>query len=299
MKITLLNCFCTAQPESGNPAAVVENFSGNSTDKQNLAKELNFPVTVFIEIKMAANEKNKFRPQLEFFYPHTSMPLCVHGTLAAAKILCAQQHTNNLVATTTAGAELHITRKGNDDDLLQLETIEQTIDMPPHFTHTEIANMLNLPHLEPHPSLPLTVASVGSPKLLVPLNSLQLLYNLQPNYTAIKAWSVRHKINGIYVYAPETYTQQANFHARGFNPQTGHNEDAATGVAAAALAIALQSSIIVEQGYCIDQPCIIYATYLGKNYQQLDTHHNNQAARVLIGGRVKINDWVMCLGEQL
>jgi len=80
MKIKQVNCFCTDHDGSGNPAAIVLEFTGSHIEKQRLAKKLNLPVTVFVSYKGQY-------PFLEFFYPSTKMPLCIHGALAAAKVL--------------------------------------------------------------------------------------------------------------------------------------------------------------------------------------------------------------------
>ena len=50
---------------------------------------------------------------------------------------------------------------------------------------------------------PMTVASVGSPKLFVPLRSEEALEKLHPNFDIIKQWSLDNRINGLYVYTPE------------------------------------------------------------------------------------------------
>lgn len=102
---------------------------------------------------------------------------------------------------------------------------------------------------------------------------MKQLLELKPNYELIKKWSIENKVNGLYVYTPETHLNSSNFHARGFNPKTGHNEDAATGVAATALSLALKRNITVEQGYSINRPCCIVVTYIDAN-------------NILVGGQV-------------
>ena len=100
--------------------------------------------------------------------------------------------------------------------------------------------------------------SVGSPKLLAPIISSSVLTQLTPNFSEILAWSLAKHVNGLYVY---THLENEQWLARGFNPKTGHNEDAATGVAAAALALALNKNLIVNQGISIDKPSQITVTF--------------------------------------
>lgn len=48
--IHFFNCFTTPEPHSGNPAAVLLNFSGHHEAKQKLATALNLPVMIFMPV---------------------------------------------------------------------------------------------------------------------------------------------------------------------------------------------------------------------------------------------------------
>jgi trans-2,3-dihydro-3-hydroxyanthranilate isomerase len=314
MRTRIVNCFCVAENSalsknnwactaavtgSGNPAAVVLDFIGDHVAKQQLAKKLNLPVTVFISFGVAQNADgsdingNELAvppavPVLEFFYPNTKSSLCLHGALAAAARLFETRHdlvvishaheqNNNNIAKLTCvtkdGRRLHFYRYPNN--ILQVEVGAQEIPeaalrfiAPMNLSliakllgvESEMDFVQNRQHFIDD-RFPFTVMSVGSPKLLVPLKSLEVMAALRPDFTMIKEWSAHNKINSLYVYTKETYGAEADFHARGFNPLTGCNEDAATGVAAAALAMALQSNAIVEQGYFINRPCRLEVNY--------------------------------------
>lgn len=87
---------------------------------------------------------------------------------------------------------------------------------------------------------------------------------MSPNYLEIEKWSIANKVNGIYAYS--AYDERVDsFVARGFNPLTGHNEDAATGVAAAALSYQLKKSITVKQGNMLGLACKINVCYANQN----------------------------------
>lgn len=101
------------------------------------------------------------------------------------------------------------------------------------------------------------------------------LSNLKPNFQKILEWSLANEVNGLYVYTNDLQTASMNFLARGFNPKTGHHEDAATGVAAAALSAVFEKNIIVKQGQSLNRPCQIITKYLGEG-------------NVLVGGIVSI-----------
>ncbi|MDB4986390.1 MAG: PhzF family phenazine biosynthesis protein [Myxococcaceae bacterium] len=79
-------------------------------------------------------------------------------------------------------------------------------------------------------------ASIGSAKAIVELSDVEELQALRPASRDLSDWSFAHGINGAYVYARDAAGQ---IYARAFNPLSGVIEDAATGVAAGALAQAL------------------------------------------------------------
>lgn len=262
MEINLVNCFCTQDENSGNPAAIVFNFSLGSQEKQLLAKELGTPVTVFLSNSSTEN-------RVEFFYPDTEMPLCLHGTIGAASILLMDKQLKTLVFRTKHDNKLFIRR---EKDIIQvLVSLQPAPEIFPQTTEIlKMLNLNNIAHIEPN--LPLAIASVGSPKLLVPLKSFESLANLNPNFDLIKKWSKECGVNGLYVYVKDSQ-HHCDFYARGFNPKTGHNEDAATGVAAAALAFVLKKNIIVGQGNFMKRPSEIAVSY-------------DSPEKIWVGGRV-------------
>lgn len=264
MDAYLVNCFCTESTHSGNPAGVVLNFDEPHDAKLKLAKVNNLPVTVFITNHTAAS------PLLEFYYPEREMPLCLHGTLAAAEILL-KDGRREIEFTTNSGKQLKV-HTNSDSGCLQVEVAAHVIENIDLFTNT-ISSLLNISSNQLLPEMPLGVKSVGSPKLIIPLKSTQSLSDLDPNYALIKEWSLTHNVNGLYAYTPTE--DKDTFYARGFNPKAGHNEDAATGVAAAALSLALKRSITVEQGHYLGLPCSIIVSY---NHEQ----------SIWVGGKVKL-----------
>lgn len=263
-QILLFNCFCTDQNNSGNPAAVVTNFVGDNLEKLSLAKAIAKPVTVFISA-ITGNA-----PVLDFFYPDTQMPLCLHGTLAAGKFIFDTTEKQDITCLTVEGKRLEIVRTQEEYFQVRVSSHEFKKNIVEKDVVAMMLNLEQITHIAN--DLPLQIASVGSPKLLVPLTSLKLLSELRPNFELIKRWSIENGVNGLYVYTSEHHAS-SDFDARGFNPRTGHNEDAATGVAAAALALALGKSIQLKQGQALGRPCYIVVTYKNAN-------------DILVGGKV-------------
>ncbi len=201
MKITYVSCFCTNEIPSGNPAAVVENFVGNDQDKQKLATKLSFPATVFVEYR----DKNTI---LRFFYPSREMPLCIHGTLSAAYVLMHEKKLNALRILTKSNQEMLIKRL---KDIVQLE-IDPGAVLSIAFAMDDINKMLNIDyHDDLNKNLPNCIASIGSPKLLIPLKYYESLATLKPDFAFIKQWSVNNNVNGLYVYTDDVRDEEADF----------------------------------------------------------------------------------------
>lgn len=257
MNIDIVNCFCTKEANSGNPAAIIHNYIDGRNEKQKLAKKLGMPVTVFL------NDTNQSEHHVEFFYPETEMPLCLHGTIGAAYILFQNESGNHLELIAKNDNRLAIRC---NKEIVQVRVKE--CEMPiTQINHHAIVDMLNLKNADEKidDELPFTVSSVGSPKLLVPLVSFELLASLEPNFDLITEWSRETGVNGLYVYTKDVRDHDLDFYARGFNPKTGHHEDAATGVAAAALALSFNRSIVVGQGKFLNRPSEINVSYEDAN----------------------------------
>lgn len=250
----IVKCFCNeADNNSGNPAGIYLNLLIDDTQKQQLAKELNLPVTVFV-----STAKNDI-PSLEFFYPHRKMPLCLHGALAAAHILFKESNQQSMTVRVMNGARLQLNQHAFDH--FEVEVLPEKIKQPALSLMLGSA-LLNIDVSDIAENFPFVVASVGSPKLLIPLSSLDTLTHLNPNYSAIEKWSLEHKVNGVYAYSHQV---ENIFYARGFNPITGHQEDAATGVAAAALSLQLEKDIVVKQGETLGLPCEMNLRFASAN----------------------------------
>jgi trans-2,3-dihydro-3-hydroxyanthranilate isomerase len=253
----------TKDKELGNPAAVVTDFLGNETEMQLLAKKLNMPATVFILPSANAGAAVKLR----FFSPHSELSMCGHGTLAATSYLFSDRQEGELIAETQQGKTINIRKRR--DGVLQFDSLPAQI-LNIDFNRKVICDLLRLENpFSFKNNLPFCVASIGSPKLIVPVQSRDVLMSLSPNFNAILVWSSASKVNGLYVYTDDVVESSSNFHARSFNPLSGNNEDAATGVAAAALASVyanakdIAGDIVIEQGDCINRASRLTITVEG------------------------------------
>ena len=246
MTIHLLKCFGTA-PGGGNPALVVEHDAGTETQRQQFAQERKISACVFID------HQPDGAIVLDYFYPHTRSPLCLHATLAAAHVLLTKPGAPASLTVRTAmrGQALLLGRRSTD---LFVGLTPQV--PPPVALERYVPSELMGQHMQL--LSPPVIASVGSPKLLLEVADSTTLRALRPNLELIADWGRLHGVNGCYVYCK---LGDGHYEGRNFNHLDPALEDSATGVAAGALAAHRQQSLRLHQGHVTQQPCLIEVQY--------------------------------------
>jgi PhzF family phenazine biosynthesis protein len=261
MQIHTFRCF-GEHADDGNPALVIEDEPSSPDARQATSREHNM-TCVWID---PSNEPGVVAV-VDYFYPHTRSPLCLHATLAVAQRLfmvhgLASERT---VKTAVRGQRLGLVAGANDEVFVRL----QAQDAPqPQLTPDLVERLLHAPGLTP--LAPPRVASVGSPKLLVEVADAATLYGLVPNLPAIVAWGKGVGVNGLYVYYR---LSNGSYEGRNFNHLDPALEDSATGVAAGAVTALLGHGITLLQGRATGRACLIRTRIEGPD--------------ILVGGRVR------------
>ena len=234
--LTLVKSF-TQDHMRGNPVGVC-------LSQENLSDETCFTVTrqtgfsECVFIKFVDNI-----PVLRFFSPEKEMNMCGHATLAVAHIL-HDKYRPTLFNTKAGNVNIQYQPSGLIEMALTTE--------PSHYTDfvsaQRIAELLGISS-DLIKSDPVKI-SVGTPKVLVELNSAEDLFAMQPDFKAI----AQEIPQGIY---PFVMIEETLYYARQFNPATGVDEDPVTGVAAGALGVHLRNKNIqrftVEQGHVLNK----------------------------------------------
>jgi PhzF family phenazine biosynthesis protein len=247
MHVQTLKCF-GASPGEGNPALVIEDSGMDLAARQAWTAARN-TTCVFLE-------KEGDALQVDYFYPHTRSPLCLHATLAVAAVLFGRAENAGTIAVTTAmkGQRLELSREGGDYFVRLAPQPAPQVDI----SGEQVATLLNAPGLAQ--ASPPRVASVGSPKLLVEVRDVATLSALAPDLAGIAAWGKAQGVSGLYVYCRR---EAGVFEGRNFNHLDPALEDSATGVAAGALAVALGHDLILRQGRVMGSDCLIRARVEG------------------------------------
>lgn len=248
---------------AGNPAYIIE---GHPTDMQRFATERE-ATCVFLQ-------QDPDVLHVRFFTPKDELPFCGHGLLAAGHYWMEKNGVDRLTIGTQTG-RCTVFR----DQKQRVFFAARTFDViEPHVPLDDILSFLPRERHTIDRTIPSVVATIGSPKLLVPLSRTEdvLHAHIEPN--RLIEWSREHQTNGIYLYATDQLHHRT-IHARGLNPVAGVAEDAATGVAAGALGKWLHHyhpsvrTLTIEQGHLINNPCEIHvhivddAVRIGGNVQ--------------------------------
>lgn len=252
-----LLCFGIA-PGSGNAALVVQHDRSSTGQRQQFAAERNQPACVFID-------QTDGGLVLDYFYPHTRSPLCLHATLAAAHVLLSSAQPRLTVRTALRGQKL----------TLLWQDGEVFIELSPQAV-PQVAIAPELPgQLLAVPGIalrsPPMIASVGSPKLLLEVADSATLHALTPDLPRVAAWGKAHQVSGCYVWCRRP---DGALEGRNINHLEPAGEDGATGVAAGALTVHLQTGVTLYQGANLGTPC------------KLRTEFRNET--ILIGGRTEL-----------
>ncbi|HSX05420.1 MAG TPA: PhzF family phenazine biosynthesis protein [Candidatus Saccharimonadales bacterium] len=244
----------TKDKAAGNPAGLVLNAE-DLTDQQmqHIASELGFSESAFVSLSDIAD----FR--VRFFSPTQEVDFCGHATVATFYALMRQgritaEHHRTVTQETNIGVS-HVTCYADGRIVMaQAKPVFGTAEED----RAKIASLLGI---EPERLLdyPLQVVSTGTPKLMIPVDSLKTLNAIQPNLEEIATYCKNGEARGFYPFTTEALDSKADFQARQFNPAAGINEDPITGVAAGALGcyaqkygLTTKEQIIVEQGYALN-----------------------------------------------
>ncbi|QNK89131.1 PhzF family phenazine biosynthesis protein [Sporosarcina sp. resist] len=207
MKLSSFNTF-TEKAFKGNPAAVCLLSEEKARNwMQNVAKEINLPVTAFIN-------RNNNEYHLRWFTPSTEIPICGHGTLASSFFLWKNGYVEK-EKTINFYTKNGILKSRFVDEWVQLE-------FPSILEEKSIAPDLLIEALGVEPTY------VGKNQLdyLVEVKSEAIIRDLKPRIDLIAQLPAR----GVIVTSHSS-SNEYDFVSRFFSPAQGLNEDYVTGSA--------------------------------------------------------------------
>jgi PhzF family phenazine biosynthesis protein len=268
----------------GNPCPVVMRADSLS-DGQMLSLARHFGLdTVFV----LPPERPASALSLRFFVPDHEMGISGHATVAAITValnqglLCCSP-----VRIDTINGCFDVAPQADESGFL-ISLDQGPLEVRRVGDPSTIARALRLP---PHELVvrgdEIVSASVSRPKLLVPLRSSAALDACDPDFELLWHLCERYGVSGFYPYTRDVRRIHADLEARQFPLRAGFPEDAATGVAAAALAAWIAShegpdgvrQRRIAQGVKMGQPSLIHTEV---------TMRSGRAQRTRILGKARI-----------
>lgn len=256
--------------KGGNKAGVVLGRSElTSVQKAAIAKEMGYSETAFV----LDSDKAAFK--LQYFTPTEEVPLCGHATIAAfstLKLLNMLDKPDCTIETEAGILNIHI----KDDGLIlmeqnrpaYLEVLDSDI-----FTGCIERNFID------H-RFPIQIVSTGLNDVMLPVDSVEHLEQLSPDFEMIANMSKEKEVVGVHAF---TIIKESDVTAicRNFAPLYGIDEESATGTANCALACYLfkyykqQSQYVFEQGHNMGDISRIVVNL---------SYHENVIDSVFVGG---------------
>ena len=272
---TLLVDAFTTEPLAGNAAGVVPDAAGMSEEQmQAIARELSVSETAFL---LPSTEADR---EVRYFTPTQEVDLCGHATIAAHGALFDD-------GTIDAGSYTLETNVGVlDIQVTETSAVWMTQNSPQIFEveldYGEAADALGIDEAafkDVGADLPPAYASTGLPFLLLPVNFLEHLSSMEPDYDAVAELAEKHDTEGIYTFTFDAIgrSQDSTLHGRAFVPGLGVDEDPVTGTASGACGAYLDhfaafddefpERMTFEQGHFMDRPGYVGVRVDGRTVQ--------------------------------
>ncbi len=213
----------------GNPCPVVLDASRLTPEQmQAIAKHFGHECGFVVSAVDAA------MPSFRFFVPEHEMSMCVHATVALVALLRRSRRLQGPTATvSTSVGSLQVEIDGPDErPRVSVQQLPPTFSTVRETSVPDVCAVLRIRLDAMDEQLPVQSVSVSRPKLIVPLQNVGILDHLTPDFEAVRELCAAYETTGLYPFAVEG----KNLAARQFPANSGYVEDAATGVAAGALA---------------------------------------------------------------
>lgn len=241
-EIKLVNVF-THKGAGGNPCPIVADASAlPSDDMQAIARHFAHE-SGFVLPAASGDADYIFR----FWVPRHEMEMCGHATIGALWALATtgRLRTEQVRINTRSGPVTGFIDMGRSDD--PYVEITQPVGKVVDLSREEEAAVLAALHISRADllDLPIQNAVTSRVKTLIPMKSVDLLNNLTSNMLTTEQCCESIGSTGLYPYAVG-HQGGRRFEARQFPKSSGYPEDAATGIAAAALAFGLLKNGLVK-----------------------------------------------------
>ena len=252
VKVNIVSAF-VENNKGGNLAGVVLNADNLSTiEKLEIANKVGLSETAFVSKSAIANFK------LEFFTPNKQIAHCGHATIAAFSYLKQLNLLNTeLSFKETIDGIRKIKLQGEQAFMEQLAPRYINVSQK----QEQILKSLGIKASDLIPNAPIQLINTGNSFIIIPVNSIQVLKDINPDYELINQISEEFDLIGYYLFTQDLKNPDRDATTRMFGPRYGILEEAGTGMAAGPLACYFhdilniqKSRFLIQQGKFMKEP---------------------------------------------
>ena len=279
----------TDTPETGNRAGVVLDAGAlNATEMQDIAAFAGFSETAFVLPAQGPDHDL----QVRYFTPQIEVPICGHATIAThyLRALLAGDTSYSLNALTGAGIlPVDITTVNQE---LRVSMTQGAVEYGPLLNNVErvlLAAALGLEQSDFVDGLPAQIVSTGHSKVIIPIQSRDVLDGLEPDAEKLALLSKKIGCNGFFPVVLDRSGGELETYGRMFAPAIGIAEDPVTGNANGPTGAYLVKHGIIQladsfsyqghQGHKMGKPGTVFVT-LSLNGENLIVQIAGRAVRV-------------------
>jgi trans-2,3-dihydro-3-hydroxyanthranilate isomerase len=266
--VSLVNVFAAAEG-GGNPTPIVLDASGYD-EARLLQVTRSFGLKSIFVFPPTDPGRADFR--FRFFVPSQEMNVCGHASVGTLWLLRKAGRFMGSQARVETGSGLvrgFVQEAGTPGEYVEItQPTGQLQAITSRKARRAILGVLSITEAELSP-LPIYNAVTSRMKTLVPLKSSAILDALKPDFSRMEALCTSLASTGLYPFAVHSLPERI-FDARQYPKASGFPEDAATGVAATALAFGLvayrliptdEKRITVRQGRAMGRPSEIFVRF--------------------------------------
>ncbi|MFJ2775177.1 MULTISPECIES: PhzF family phenazine biosynthesis protein [unclassified Kitasatospora] len=250
----------TTRPDGGNPAGVVLDASGLSTERMlAIAAEVGYSETAFLIPGRAEGTYT-----VRYFSPLLEVPFCGHATVASAVALAERTGPGHYVFATPAG-EVPIEVDKDADGVLRatLTSVEPHVEEAGEADVAEALALLGWSPEDLDAALPPRIAYGGARHLVLAAATRDRLARLAYDFDGLAAYMTARDLVTLQLVWRES---EDVFHVRDPFPVGGVVEDPATGAAAAAFgaylrelgAVTVPATLTLHQGDDLGRPGLLH-----------------------------------------
>jgi trans-2,3-dihydro-3-hydroxyanthranilate isomerase len=258
LTVTIVNA-CLREGRGGSPTAVLEDTALSDDERCSVPVRMGTSHAVFVSPEGRGQDRADV--SLRFFTAAGELPACGHGTVAALAFLAERGSDEEYRAVIHASGRNFAGRVAREASGFMAVFDPGFIDLRESKASERdpVLHALGLTADAPAPGA--CVASLGRPRLLVPVATRSVLAALAPDLDRLRDASDRLGLLGCYVYSVPT--TEGRVAARMFAPSIGVPEDIANANSTACLAFHLArdgvSDITVDMGDALETPSTITA----------------------------------------